>query len=300
MQCLEKEPARRYQAVNELISDIDRHLKHESVLARPPSLTYALRKLARRNRGLCAFALTFLVLIITFAVAMTMQAQRIARERDQAERDRQEAQHVSNVAMNIFAIADPFQSFTDGINGPAVLDQAAKSIEQELRGQPAPRARLLRALGRAYFRRDQFKPAIACLREVVNILRDMQGAESETLESMIDLSMALRNSGDLLGAREILVDAEGLAKRHGLERSLGYARLVLNRGRISLYESRIPAARADLERSLRLYKSIVGPRHISVAEIMGDLSLALLWADEVAQAEAMAREAIDMFEMTAP
>ena len=50
MQCLEKEPARRYQAVNELIADIDRYLRHEPVLARPPSFAYTVRKLARRNR----------------------------------------------------------------------------------------------------------------------------------------------------------------------------------------------------------------------------------------------------------
>jgi non-specific serine/threonine protein kinase/serine/threonine-protein kinase len=237
---------------------------------------------------------------MTFAIAMTIQAQRIGQERDQANREREEAQLVSNVAMNVFAIADPYQNFANGISGTVLLDQAAKSIERELRDRPAPRARLLRSLGRAYARRDQFKSAIACLTEAVNVLRSMPGEESEALEAMSDLSMALRNNGDFRGARAILVSAEDIARDHGLYHSTGYARLILNRARIGLYEGRMPAAIADFERSLQLYKTIVGPRRIEIAEVMGDLSTALLWIDDVTQAEKVAREAIEIFDVTAP
>lgn len=295
MRCLEKEPTRRYPAVNELIADIGRYLNHESVLARPPSFGYGLRKLARRNRGLFASAVAFLAFVTTFGVAMTIQAQRIAEERDQAQRDRQEAQQVSNVAMNVFAIADPSQTFTNGISGAAVLDQAVISVKRELRDQPAPRARLLHALGLAYFRRTELHPAVACLKEAVTILRRMSGPQNETLAAMIDLSMALRSSGDLNGAREILVDAEDLVERNGLQSSLGYARLLMNRGRVNISESRIVAAREDAERSLHLYRGTVEARPIDIAEVLIDLAQVLTWSDDVAQAERTAREAVQIF-----
>src|SRR5678816_2765122 len=56
MRCLEKEPVRRYQTVNDLLLDLQRHLHHEPIVARPPSVAYTLQKLARRNRTLFAAA----------------------------------------------------------------------------------------------------------------------------------------------------------------------------------------------------------------------------------------------------
>lgn len=303
MQCLEKEPARRYQTANELIADIDRYLRYEPVLARPPSLAYTFRKLARRNRVAFVAALTavaFMVFITAFAIMMTVQAQRIASERDLAEQERQRAQKVSNVAMKVFDIADPFQSLSNGVSGSGLLDQAAKSIERELRDQPVARARLLQALGRTYVRRGEIKPAIDCLKEAVHILGRTAGAETETMAAMIDLSTALRNGGDVRSARETLVGAENLVKQYGLQRSAGYAKLLLNRGRISVLESRIPAAQADFERSLELYQTAVGARRVEIAEVLVELAMSLIWNDDVARAERTAREAIEIFQATVP
>lgn len=303
MQCLEKEPSQRYQTVNELIGDLDRYLRHEAVLARPPSFVYTVRKLARRNRVAFAAALatiTFVLFITAFAVTMTVQANRIAIERDQAERERRRAQQVSNVVLNVFALADPFQSFGDEVSGPALLEQAARSIERELSDQPKPRALLLQAIGRAYVRRGEFKPAIEYLRESVRMLGRMTGVESETLRGIVDLSLALRMSGDLNGARQALVEGEDLANRSGLLRSAGFARLVLNKGRIHLDESRISDARADFELTLQLYQGLVGRRSAEVAEVLTQLSMTLVWTDDHAQAERVAREAIEIFDITVP
>jgi eukaryotic-like serine/threonine-protein kinase len=50
MKSLEKDRSRRYETVNALSMDIQRHLHNEPVLARPPSRVYRFRKLVRRNR----------------------------------------------------------------------------------------------------------------------------------------------------------------------------------------------------------------------------------------------------------
>jgi serine/threonine protein kinase len=300
MKCLEKEPARRYQAVNELISDIDRYLRNESVLARPPSFVYGLRKLAQRNRVVFASALTFVLFTVAFAAAMTIQAQRIALERDQAEQEREAAQRASNVAMNLLAIADPFENLAHGVNGSALLKQAAESIDRELRDQPVARARLLNALGRAHLRRGEFGPAIVLLEETRKILSHTPGSQTDALAAMTYLSMAVRNSGDLHRARQVLVDAEGFAKLHGLQRSAGYAKLLLNRARLNAFESRIPAAVADLEKSLQLYKGVVGDHRVDVAEVLTELALTLTWTDDLAHAEQTARAALDIYSVTTP
>ena len=52
MKSLEKERSRRYETANGLARDLQRYLVDEVVEARPPSASYRLRKLVRRNRGL--------------------------------------------------------------------------------------------------------------------------------------------------------------------------------------------------------------------------------------------------------
>ncbi len=303
MQCLEKEPSRRYQTVSELIADLNRYLRHEAVVARPPSFIYTVRKLARRNRLAFAAALgasVFVFFITAFAVIMTIQANRIATERDYAERERQRAQKVSNVVLNVFAVADPFQSPGKDVSGPSVLDQVVRSIENELTDQPAVRARLLQAVGRAYLRRGQSRLSIDHLQEAVRVLSTTHGAESETLTAVIDLSFALWIDGDSHRARELLVQGQELAHRYGLERSQAHAKLLLNRGRIEFREGRIPHARADFERSLQLYRQRAGNRSAEVAEVLTDYAVTYVWTDDLAKAEQLAREAVAIFEVTAP
>jgi serine/threonine protein kinase len=50
IKALEKDRARRYETANGLAMDLQRHLDNEPVLARPPSWSYRLIKLVRRNR----------------------------------------------------------------------------------------------------------------------------------------------------------------------------------------------------------------------------------------------------------
>ncbi|MBL9174262.1 MAG: protein kinase [Verrucomicrobiales bacterium] len=57
MKCLEKDRARRYETANALAADLQRHLDHEPVLARPPSRIYQLQKtLFRHKVGVAAAA----------------------------------------------------------------------------------------------------------------------------------------------------------------------------------------------------------------------------------------------------
>ena len=50
MRCLEKDRTRRYSTANDLALDLQRHLRHEPVAARPPSPVYVLGKFLRRHR----------------------------------------------------------------------------------------------------------------------------------------------------------------------------------------------------------------------------------------------------------
>jgi WD40 repeat protein/tRNA A-37 threonylcarbamoyl transferase component Bud32 len=103
MKCLEKDRARRYETANGLAQDIERHLKNEPVMARPPSVGYRLQKSFRRNRlvftaaGAVGLALVLGVVVSSWQATRAMKAGRreveAARVADsQRERAENEAQ----------------------------------------------------------------------------------------------------------------------------------------------------------------------------------------------------------------
>ena len=51
MKTLEKDRTRRYETANALAEDIERHLRHEPILAGSPSAAYRVRKFLRRHRA---------------------------------------------------------------------------------------------------------------------------------------------------------------------------------------------------------------------------------------------------------
>jgi hypothetical protein len=79
MKCLEKDRTRRYETANGLASDIQRHLNHEAVLARPPSAAYRFQKLVRRNKLAFAAVTSIATVLVLGIVVSTWQAIRATR-----------------------------------------------------------------------------------------------------------------------------------------------------------------------------------------------------------------------------
>ncbi len=93
MKALEKDRARRYETANGLAMDVQRYLKNEPVLARPPSRLYRFRKLVRRNRIVfAAGAVVALALIVGLSTStwMFLKAEE-ARANEAALRQQAEA-----------------------------------------------------------------------------------------------------------------------------------------------------------------------------------------------------------------
>ncbi|SPE55447.1 putative Non-specific protein-tyrosine kinase [Verrucomicrobia bacterium] len=84
MKCLEKDPTRRYETPGGLARDIQRHLDHQPVSARPPSRIYHLQKSIQRNKVALAATGTVFLAIMVGVVGIAWQAVRATRaEREQ-------------------------------------------------------------------------------------------------------------------------------------------------------------------------------------------------------------------------
>ena len=92
MKTLEKDRTRRYETANELVQDIQRHLRDEPVVAGPPSAVYCLRKFVRRHRtGVIFGLLVTAALVIGLALALIGFVQ-ASRQRNLAQEQHRRAQ----------------------------------------------------------------------------------------------------------------------------------------------------------------------------------------------------------------
>lgn len=86
LKALRKEPERRYAGAGDLAADLERYLEGRPVTARPDTLAYRASRFVRRHRTATALAAMVLLSLAGLAATMAVQAHRIARERDLAER----------------------------------------------------------------------------------------------------------------------------------------------------------------------------------------------------------------------
>jgi serine/threonine protein kinase/WD40 repeat protein len=84
MKCLEKDRTRRYETANGLAMDLQRHLRSEPVVARPPSNVYRFQKLVRRNKLIVLAAAAVALALVVGTLGSTWEAIR-ARQAERAQ-----------------------------------------------------------------------------------------------------------------------------------------------------------------------------------------------------------------------
>ena len=105
MKCLEKDRTRRYDTADGLAQDIGRHLKHEPVVARPPSTAYRVQKFVRRNKVMVVAVGAVGVTLMLGIVGSAWQAVRATHARRDEATARARADEAARVARNAEIVA---------------------------------------------------------------------------------------------------------------------------------------------------------------------------------------------------
>ncbi len=191
MRALEKDRTRRYATANALALDIRRSLTNEPVTAGPPSARYRVGKFVRRHRVAVAAAAVLVVLLVAFAGVMTMQAQRIARERDRANREAAAATQVSDFLVGLFNVSDPSEARGNSVTAREILDKGARAVQETLREQPEIQARLQTTMGTVYTNLGVYDAALSLLEQAVQTRRRVLGDDHvDTLHAVNQLANA--------------------------------------------------------------------------------------------------------------
>ncbi len=289
MRALRKEPQHRYNSIEQLAADIRRYLTREPVQARQGNWLYYSQRFIRRHAfGVTAGAAS-IVFIIAFAIAMSVQTQRVAAERDTAET-------VSEFMQDIFDKSQPQTSLGKVITVREVLDVAGRQIRGDLNQQPEVRARLLEAIGKAYRKLYLARTAVPYFEDALRLRRELPDPDGKkTTAVLIELAISLREIDDFQRADKVLKEALALAKEHQIERSATYAKLLLNLGRVQLLAGNLTEAGANFEKSITLGREFGGSMNPEVGSALRELSSVFMWNDDLQAAERAIREALLIF-----
>ena len=163
LMALRKEPDRRYVSAAQFAEDVERWLAGRPVHARPDSVRYRVAKFVGRNRALVVAGAALAALLVAFGVTATVQARRVARERDRAERERVAAEDVLGILTGLFERGNPAtHPGGDTLRVTSLLDDAERAVDS-LRDDPARRAATWRAVARMRAARGEYARAIDLL-----------------------------------------------------------------------------------------------------------------------------------------
>jgi len=206
LKALEKEPDRRYSTVAELAEDLDRYLENRPVVARPASMLYLTEKFVRRHRvGVTALTVVLLALV-ALGINISLQSQRVARERDRANHEATVARGVKEFLIDIFLVSDPHEARGNSISAREILDRGAEKVS-ELEDD-ATRAELTSTLAAVYQNLGLYDRSDSLFVAAMDIWLESEGLRhTETLLAMSDVASVYRALGRLAEAESLFTVA---------------------------------------------------------------------------------------------
>jgi tRNA A-37 threonylcarbamoyl transferase component Bud32/tetratricopeptide (TPR) repeat protein len=243
LKAIEKDRARRYQSAAELGGDIDRYLRGEPILARPASVAYQVRILARRHKALIAIALAITAGLVLAVIGTGIGLYRATKERDRVKlaemRARDEARRAMSAAEflretlmsanPVLIVAKPpteedqkyapwettFPSYLQYAGKPGqaatvadVLIAAGDRLTTSFPNDGVARADMLHLIGNTLVRIGRPDKGDALLRQALNIRQRVLGPEaSDTISAAIDAASIKGQFGDFAEAVALLQPA---------------------------------------------------------------------------------------------
>ncbi len=276
MKALEKDRERRYDSAHELAEDLQRHLRHEPVLAGPPTLPYRLSKFVRRHRvavtaaGLMAIALLVGATLATVGLVRARKAESLART------EAAKANEINRFLRRILSSARPEGGLGRDVTVVEALAEARSSIDGSFADSPEVGSDIRSVIGATYLELGLFDEARELLEESLEIRRDLHGdVSSEVAGTLNELARLNHMAGNLTEAEEQFHEVlETNRALYGPEHPRVAATLN-NLGMLLVHEGRREEALEMLSEALELKREIFGEVHAEVTPTLNNLGLLL-------------------------
>jgi serine/threonine protein kinase/tetratricopeptide (TPR) repeat protein len=297
LKALEKDRGRRYASPQDLAADIERHLTDRPVLASPPSTTYQVRKFVQRHTWGVMAAASAILMLTGFAVVMTVQAERIAAQRDVAEQAKTDLESVVGFQAGMLSATDPEDM------GRRLMTDLSDRVAKAQRGAGKNEAQVASGLA-----------SLASLTDGVNstdlalgvVDQDILGRAVETLDAKFkdrpliaarlrgEIGSTYRKLGrfdraeaQLKAALDIQKQSLGADHEDTLEAMNSLAGLYFNQGRFSEAEALFVA-------SFESRRRVLGEEHQDTLKSMNNLGAVYMNEGRVADAERILKSTLDI------
>lgn len=290
---LSKSPNDRYRSVGTLRDDLERHLEHHPVRARPATRRYRMGKFVRRYRVAVATTLSVFLLVAGALVVIGWQARVVVAERDMARFEAARWEVLSDQILSLFRQTS-LEAGDRELSAQELIEGSVERVDNLLGDDPAGRARVLAMLGALYVSLQDHVGARPLLEA---FLAADDGSAPAPLRGQVyrDLSVVRLNLGEpesALSASDRALDIlEPLPGEH--DRRL--AQVYQVRGQIMRMLGRWDEAIAAMQHSIELARSEDGSASRNVASALNQLAVSLSLAGRKADAGARYRQALEVW-----
>lgn len=294
LKALHKDPARRYESVEQFMADIERHLAGLPVLARPDTALYRFSKFVRRHAVVVVLGIAAL-LALTFGLGVAVWQGKVARdERDAAYVARDQAEATADLFQGIMSAADAINE------GPqttvkSVIDAAAIRVDAELRNQPRVQAAIRSTIGRIYLGLGLIDEAEQLISAAYQArLKMLEPGHHDLAESEFDMARLFYEQGKYEQAEALLLESLHTHERLRGQDNVDTARVWNDLGAVRRAGGKIPEAEAALRKALQIREQSMGRRSVETAETLNNLSGVVAARGDFEQARILMTEVLSI------
>jgi len=286
MRAMAKDRTQRYASASELEADIERYIRHEPVVAGPPSTIYRIKKYIKRHKvGVAAAALVILAILIGIT-GTSIGLFKAVRAEKKARIEAETAQQVSDFLAELFKVSDPSEAKGNTITAREILDKGAGKIEEELREQPRIQSRLMETMGKVYRNLGLYTQAAPILEKSLSLKRKIYGEEHlEVATCLHTLAVLYDTQGKYQEAesffRQSLAIREKIFGRDHPE----VARSLNSIAVVNWNQGKYAEAEPLFQRSLTIKEKALGPDDLDVGNTLANLGALYHIQDKFEEAE---------------
>ncbi|MBE0566473.1 MAG: serine/threonine protein kinase [Krumholzibacteria bacterium] len=295
---LQADPKQRFGSVEALAQDVRRHLDGQPITARPGSPGYRAAKFFRRNALAVGAATALFTVTLVFALLMAGQAARIGRQARETALQRDRAERVTALLVDMFDVSDPM--LTRGTRGDTLsvrdfLIGGQDAMVARLDQEPLLQADIMHMYGRLFGNLGENDRALALTADALARRRALLGADHPDVARSLDYLATLhQNRGAYAEAETLFVAALELRRRVLGQEHGETAESINNLGVLYDVQGQYDRGEPLIEEGLRLRRRLLGPRHVEVAQSLNNLAVARWATGDNASADSLFAEALSI------
>lgn len=280
MKALHLEPTQRYASAAAFAEDIQRHLQHLPIAARPQTLLYRLRKLWRRQR-LLLLAAAAVAIALAAGVAMALwQGQRALEEARRAEA-------VQQFLVKLLQRGDPQQGQARDLPAGELLDLSVASLDSEFKHQPAVQAQLLRTLATIYTGRGEPAKAQPLMERAIAFYAAQQPGSEAHVQALVERVALLDALNDFTAERRAVAETMALSEQHFGRDHRWLGTLLANLAWAEFSQGELAPAAVHAEQARATFGRQQGEQSVDYVDMSGTLATIYMTQGRLREARAL-------------